>query len=55
MKITWMRTGADSQTTFEDLQIATTRGKRGDETPVLQIDGVFAVLGDDTDPTAWRA
>ena len=45
MKITWTRTGADGQTTFEDLEIATTRGERGDETPLLQIDGVFFRTG----------
>ena len=45
MKITWMRTGADGQTMFEDLQIATTRGERGDETPLLRVDGVFFRTG----------
>lgn len=41
MKITWMRTGADGQTTFEDLEVATTQGERGLETPVLPTAGAF--------------
>ena len=41
MKITWMRTGADGRTTFEDLEIATTQGERGRETPMLGVAGVI--------------
>lgn len=41
MKIIWMRTGADGQTEFEDLEIASAQGERGSETPLLQIDGIF--------------
>ena len=41
MKITWMRTGADGRTTFEDLEVATTQGERGRETPLLAVEGVF--------------
>ncbi len=45
MKITWMRTGGDGQTTFEDLEIASTQGERGSETPLLPIDGVIFRTG----------
>ena len=41
MKIIWMRTGADGQTEFEDLEIASAQGERGSETPLLQIGGIF--------------
>ncbi|WP_419946634.1 hypothetical protein [Candidatus Poriferisodalis sp.] len=41
MKITWMRTGADGQTTFEDLEVATRQGERGAETGVLPMAGVI--------------
>lgn len=45
MKITWMRTAANGQTVFEDLEVAARQGERGAETAVLP----------DTDPAAWRA
>ena len=48
MKITWMRTGADGQTAFEDLEIATTQGGRGDGT-VRHIGTGDALLADDLD------
>ena len=41
MKITWMRTGADGQTTFEDLGIASTQRERGVETAVVPVSGAF--------------
>ena len=41
MKITWMRTNADGQTTFEDLEIASTQRERGLETAVVPVRGAF--------------
>ncbi len=41
MKITWMRTAADGQTVFEDLEVAARHGERGAETAALPVAGVI--------------
>ena len=41
MKVIWMRTGADGQTAFEDLTVATQPGERGHETDVLPLAGAI--------------
>ncbi|WP_419863662.1 hypothetical protein [Candidatus Poriferisodalis sp.] len=41
MKIIWMRTAANGQTEFEDLEIAARQGERGAETGVLPVAGVI--------------
>lgn len=41
MRITWMRTGADGHTTFEDLDVGSTQRERGIETAVLPVSGAF--------------
>ena len=46
MKIIWMRTAANGQTVFEDLEVAARHGERGAER---------AMLPDEADPAAWRA
>lgn len=45
MKIIWMRTAADGQTVFEDLEIATRHGERGAETAALPVAEVIFRTG----------
>ena len=40
MRLVWMRT-EDGETVFEDLDVASTRGERGFETPLVPIEGAI--------------